>query len=83
MSSFRKSTHSTIGQCVEVGDDNITTDFRKSSASLNHGSCVEAGTSHSRIIVRDTTQAASPERTALTFPVGAWRQFTRRLTARP
>jgi Domain of unknown function (DUF397) len=49
-------------------------DWRKSSYSnANGGSCVEAATGDSVILVRDTTNR---DGCTLSVPVGAWARFT-------
>jgi hypothetical protein len=73
-STWRKSTHSAVGNCVETGT------WRKASYSgPTGGNCVEAGTGPSVVGVRDTQQeGAGP---VLEFSPRAWAAFTRSLTA--
>lgn len=65
---FRTSSYSLSGHCVDVG-------WRKSTYSVNTGACVEMAAG-SGILVRDTTQAAVPDRVMLAFPARAWADFT-------
>lgn len=76
--NFRKPSHSlNNGACVEVGSMLLEA-WRKSSL-CDGGTCVEVGHGLCFVGIRDTTQAGVPDRTVVTVPAAAWRQFTRSL----
>jgi hypothetical protein len=74
MSTWRKSSYSNSGNCVEVGS------WRKSSR-CESGACVEVGSGESVVGVRDSKlEGSSP---VLTFGGEAWGDFTTALKAGP
>jgi hypothetical protein len=56
----------------------LTPRWRKSSYSVDNGNanCVEAGTAHGTVLVRDTTDR---EGTTMVLDARAWRRFTTRI----
>lgn len=50
--------------------------WRKASYSNGGENCIEVANSSGAVLVRDTKQAARPDRTTLSVTPGAWRAFT-------
>jgi Domain of unknown function (DUF397) len=70
--SWRKSSHSTGGNCVEAGN------YRSSSA-CDGGACVEAASCTCGVAVRDTVLA--PSSPVLIFDAPTWARFLASLKA--
>ncbi len=75
MSTWRKSTFSSLSECVEVTDLSDE-DWRKSSYSVNNGQCAEVGTVSGGVMVRDTADRDGP---VLEFSLRAWARFVQSL----
>jgi hypothetical protein len=70
-SSWRKTSHSESGNCVEVGG------YRVSSRSGGNGQCVEVGSpAEFFIAIRDTKEAGDRNRATVRVPAWSWREFT-------
>jgi hypothetical protein len=68
MDTWRKSTYSATGNCVEAGT------WRKASYSVHNGGCVGAGTGPGVVGVRDTQ--LGQDSPVLEVSPAAWARFT-------